>query len=376
MTKSVVTFLLLLAYVLLSIGSSILSAGLEQEVFRIESNKDLKRVEKLLNQSEADRVLVEIESGDYTLKEAFNILRSNVTVRGKGEVSLKLAPNAQCPVIAIGSQDSYLKLDDVIANIVISDLTIDGNKDFQRSEYDRKLPWIRNNGIDVRAVSGLVVERVRCDNNRSGGLVVSWGCSDVLVRECSFERNFFDGVAYYDSERVFTVDCEMRSNNGAGISLDNALTDSIFARCNLENNRDVGVFARHSSQLVFESCVVRDSGNWAFFLSHDEKNQGVFDIEIANCELIDNKGGVRLGSVTDAQSNNNRVVDTFFAGCEIDGRTNVSTAGSPLAHIGVETWLEESELNHGRSQRTVTESSPNSEALDMAISRIEDLTKG
>lgn len=368
------------ALTLLVLGSALClmaaSSPSPEANYTIRSARDFGRVEKLMNASEAERVVVTIAPGRYLVRDTFNIGRSGVELRGEGEVELRLAARAQRPVIAVGSQKEYVDERDLITGIVISDLAIDGNKERQRSEYDRKLPWIRNNGIDARAVSGLLVERIRSDNNRSGGLVISWGCSDVLVRDCVFEGNYFDGVAYYDSERVYTVDCVMRQNDGAGISLDNGFVDSVFARCRLEGNRDVGVFARDSARLVFEGCEIVGSGNWGVFMSHDEKQRGVFEILISQTRFEGNNGGVRLGSVTQKQSAGNRIAKCLFVGNDRHGRSDASTAGSPLV-VMEEDWQPTDEDGGGsRPGRLAAGDEDSERLLERAVGAIERLSRG
>ncbi|MDQ8187053.1 right-handed parallel beta-helix repeat-containing protein [Pelagicoccus sp. SDUM812002] len=303
------------------------------QVFEITRDRDFKKVQAILDERGTDPLLIKIAAGEYKLKRSLHINRSNVTVRGESGVLLKLANKAQTPVIAVGSQAEYPLDSERIQNIAILDLEIDGNREAQLSEYDRHLPWIRNNGIDVRTVTGLRVEGVRCGNNRSGGLVISWRCRDVLAKNCIFDNNYFDGVAYYDSTQVYTVDCDLRDNQGAGVSIDNAVYDALFSNCLIQNNQDVGVFARHSTGLMFYQSTIRNSGNWAFFLSHDDNENGVFNVEIASCSIEENNGGVRMGSVDTKQSSGNRVTLTSFAGNDAGGRTDLSTAGSPIDRL-------------------------------------------
>ncbi len=312
---------------------SIEVSGLPSQVFEISRNRDFKRVQRLLDEQGPIPLVVKIAAGEYKLKRSLHINRSNVTIEGEPGVVLRLGKNVQAPVIAVGSQAAHPLDSERIENIVITDLTIDGNRDAQESEYDRDLPWIRNNGIDVRTVTGLRVERVVCGNNRSGGLVISWRCVNVVAKDCVFENNYFDGVAYYDSSQVYTVDCILRNNQGAGVSIDNAVFNALFASCRIEGNRDVGVFARHSNGLMFYKTVVKNSGNWAFFLSHDEKENGVSNVEIASCEIVGNNGGVRMGSVNEIQSAENRVTLSEFAMNDRYGRPDLSTAGSPVDRL-------------------------------------------
>lgn len=354
---------------LLSIALSVAlaSAGLAErvETFTIQKNRDFERIERLMNASEADAVTVEILEGRYVLKDSFHVNRSKVKVVGKGEVVLTLGKRVQAPVIAIGSQSSYPLENERIESIELSQLVIDGNQAYQDSEYNQALPWIRKNGIDARVVTGLHLSQVTSRNNRSGGFVVSWRCHDVLARDCVFEDNYFDGVAYYDSSNVFTVDCTMRNNKGAGVSLDNAFVDSFFIRCQIEGNRDVGVFARHSERLVFQECTIANSGNWAVFLAHDEKEHGVFDIDFASCLIERNNGGIRMGSVTEEQSARNSVTLATFRQNETSGRPNVSTAGSEL-YVFDEVW------SAGVSEEE-SEVIPYSKRVYQALSRVDQL---
>ncbi|MBD5778958.1 right-handed parallel beta-helix repeat-containing protein [Pelagicoccus sp. NFK12] len=302
-------------------------------VLEIARNRDFREVQRTLEASDARSICIKIKSGSYRLRHSLHINRSNVSLVGEAGTVLRLAKNAQAPVISVGPLSEYPEEWERIENVTIANLVIDGNKDYQESEYNQQRPWIRNNGIDARTVTGLRVEGVICGNNRSGGLVVSWRCRDVVARTCVFENNYFDGVAYYDSVGVYTVDCDLRRNRGAGVSIDNAVSEALFANCRIVDNRDVGVFARHSDGLMFYKSLVKGSGNWAFFLSHDEKGKGVFNVEIASCEIVENNGGVRMGSVTAKQSAANRVVLSSFARNDLRGRGAISTAGAPLDRL-------------------------------------------
>lgn len=271
---------------------------------------------------------VRIKPNVYILTNTFHINKSNVSIIGEHGAKLVLANHVNKPVIAIGSQEETTSY--VIENIKLSGIEIDGNKENQSSEFDVNKPWIRNNGIDVRAVNRLTVENVISNNNRSGGLVISWGSSDVHVVNSEFDSNFFDGVAYYTSKRIYTSNSSMKENNGAGISLDNDITDSIFSNCILDSNKDVGIFARNAKELRFNNCVIKNSGNWAVFLGHDDNNQGVHDIMFSNCQILNNVGGILMSSTSEAQSSFNSVISSVFRGNEQGGNQNIKTEGSRI----------------------------------------------
>lgn len=312
----------------LAIVATASSQGVER--LRIETSADFGRVETALASSAAYAVEIVVAEGEYEIAESFRIARSRVSLQGEGTVRIRLADGSNCPVIALGTQKSYVESSDHIEDVVVRGLEIDGNRQNQSSEYDARYPWIRNNGIDVRGVAGLVIDEVVSSNCRSGGLVISWGCVDGLVLRSRFENNEFDGLAYYDSARIFTLDCVSSRNVCAGISLDNRFVDSVFARCLLEENGDVGVFARNSERLYFVECSVLDSGQWAFFLAHDEQERGILDSAIVRCMMSGNDGGVRMASVTAAQSRGNALVGNRFAGNARAGRADVDTCGAPL----------------------------------------------
>lgn len=275
-------------------------------------------------------ITIHLDPGDYRLTEPFHIARSRVSLVGEPGARLVLADRVNRPVLSIGSQSEFPSSDERIGWIEVSGVEVDGNWGNQDTEFSSSRPWIRNNGIDVRAVHHLTIRDVSANNNRSGGLVISWDCADVLVTESTFERNFFDGVAYYASEQIVTVDCLMAENGFAGISLDNRLVDSRFADCRLEANGSVGVFARNSVKLRFDNCVIEDSGDWGVFLAHDEKELGVHDVEIAVCQITNNRGGVFMASIDNSQSSGTRVVSSIFRGNEREGRGNIRTSGSPI----------------------------------------------
>jgi len=272
--------------------------------------------------------VIQIKSNTYILHDTYHINQSNISIVAEPGTKFILADHINKPVIAIGSQEEIPSY--TIENVSISGIEIDGNKDNQDSEYAAGMPWIRNNGIDARAVKRLTIDNVVSRNNRSGGIVVSWGSSDVHVQNSEFDNNYFDGAAYYDSRRIYTLNSSMKTNNGAGISLDNNLLDCIFSNCIIDSNQDVGIFARYSTEIRFNSCVIKSSSNWAVFLGHDEYDNGVHDIMFSSCQLLNNNGGIFVSSTNEAQSSHTSVVSSVFRGNQQGGRANIQTFGSSV----------------------------------------------
>lgn len=307
-------------------------ACIHAETVRVESDADLAHAAALAADSCGEgRLRIDLAGREFVLPDTFRILRSNVHLRGTKGTRFVLADGVEKPVIAIGVQDEVPREEQRIRRIRVSNIEIDGNKSGQSSETGREQPWIRNNGIDVRMTSDLVVEKVRSNRNRSGGLVISWKSRDVVVRDSAFDDNFFDGVAYYDSRNVRTINCSMTGNDSAGISLDNDFADSVFTRCRLVGNGDVGIFARHSHALRFDRCAIEGSGDWGAFLAHDDSNLGVHDIRFTHCTFAHNDGGIRLASVSEEQSSGVQIRACVFQ--DNGPRPDVDSAGSRVQVI-------------------------------------------
>ena len=306
------------------------------EIVNVSNIEDLAIVQELVGSHGAGGsglITIKIAPGFYELEESFRINRSNVSIIGEPETMFLLAAGVNQPVVAIGTQKEWVDSADIIENIRISGIIVDGSKDYQESELNREKPWIRNNGIDVRGARNLEIDSVVARNNRSGGLVISWKSSNVVVTDSLFEKNFFDGVAYYDSIEISTTDCIMRDNQFAGISLDNDLVDLAFTRCLVEANGDVGVFARNTKGLRFLDCTFLESSDWAVFSAHDLENFGVHEAEFEGCQFEENRGGVFMASVDDAQSSGTRVLNSTFVGNEDSGRGNIVTSGSTIVEV-------------------------------------------
>ncbi len=320
----------------LAVSAASAQAMVNAVPIKVRDSQDLNEVQTMSASLKTAKTVLQtgtvihVEAGVYTLHDTFRITRSNFAIIAEPGTKIMLAEHVNKPVLAIGTQQEAPGRTDLIENVYISGLIIDGNKAFQDSESASDANWIRNNGIDVRAVKRLTIENVVSSNNRSGGLVVSWGSSDIYVLNSEFDNNFFDGVAYYDSARIYTTNVSMKHNNGAGISLDNALSDSVFSNCIIDSNQDVGIFARNSKELRFSNCVIKNSGNYAAFLSHDDSNNGVHDLVFSSCHVLNNRGGFFFCSLNDAQSSFNSVVGTVFRGNEQADRKNIQTSGTRI----------------------------------------------
>lgn len=255
-----------------------------------------------------------VRAGTYLLSRGVHVARSNVEISGEPGTVLRLGAGANQPVLLLGS-DAQTPTTQV-QNVRISNLEIDGNQTAQSSETDPSRPWIRNNGIDVRAVEGLWIDGVNVHDARSGGLVVSWNSKTLFVSNSVFSSNRFDGIALYASEDILVDGFQCAKNGAAGLSLDNDLSQVQFSGGRIEGNGDVGIFARASKDVAFYDLVIAGNGSHGAFLSHQQlgNGTGVTRLFFAGCSFLDNSGyGLWLASPA-ADSPNNVVSSSLFSG--------------------------------------------------------------
>jgi len=299
-----------------------LRPGSDAELAELE-----ERIERIRELGDG-QIVVRLAPREYVLQDSLRLLHSNISLIGQPGSKLSLAAGVGAPVVAVGSQKSYVEEADVIEDILIFGIEIDGNRDEQDSEVMASMPWIRANGIDIRGVRNAVIDQVVSNRNRSGGLVVSWKSSNIHVADSRFEENFFDGLAYYDASGVVTHGCVASRNDYAGVSLDNDFLKSSFSECVIEGNGAVGVFARNSREISFSRCLILDSADWGVFLAHDDEMLGTHDVTLVSSRVIGNRGGLYMASVDDEQSSGTRIVNTVFEDNHRDGRRDVHSAGS------------------------------------------------
>jgi hypothetical protein len=266
-----------------------------------------------------------IKSGVHEIDSGIHINRPNVTISGEQGAIIKLKSGVNQPVFLVGTDIASPTLANLITNISISNLKIDGNQAGQSSETDPTRPHIRNNGIDIRTVSDLWINTIEIHDARSGGIVASWKSSNIFISKVNTYDNYYDGIALYDSTNIVVTDFISNNNDhGAGLSLDNELKNVIFSSGFIQGNSDVGIFARNSENMLFSNVIVSDNGNHGAFLSHDSSspsNTGIKSILFTGCSFQDNSGyGIQFASPA-TYSNKNAVTGTLFngntAGCLI-----------------------------------------------------------
>jgi hypothetical protein len=223
-----------------------------------------------------------VAAGTYECSEPIVIDRDRVALRGVGHATvLRLAPHANWPVLVVGQRAPFLPTV-ARAHIHVADLFIDGNRDqqdFECHESNRCVgaDFLRNNGISLRRVQDVLVERVTVRSARSGGLVAEHGSRRLAVRDFTSFDNHFDGLGAYRTEDSLFTGLHLHDNGrgpedrepGAGLSFDLDFVGNMVTNSLIANSRDVGLFMRDSRQNIFSAIHIRDSGSYGIFIAEN-----------------------------------------------------------------------------------------------------------
>ena len=216
---------------------------------------------------------VVLKAGVYSVIQPICLSRDNLTLRGAGSTTiLRLADNANCPVVIMGSTSNYPT--EVVKNLRVCDLDVDGNRDNQQVEcwnIQGEGDEIRNNGLTIRSVCDASVERVRSYRCRSGGLVTEKGVRRLTVSDYAAWDNHFDGLAAYVTEDSLFTQMVLRDNHGAGLSLDHKFNHNTLSDVILADN-GCGIFMRDSRENLFQGVTIRNSREHGVFMSQAATN--------------------------------------------------------------------------------------------------------
>jgi len=206
---------------------------------------------------------------DKLIEVAYPIIitNSNTKIIGGNHTILRLKNNANCPVIIIGGLRG-----NQITNVIISNITIDGNRTNQSTEY-----WIytirgviNNNGILVQNAKNVNISNIIIKSCKSGGLVTTLGVNGIIVDNIVSYDNEYDGIACYETSNGIFSNLKLYNNKAAGISLDNNFNSNTFNNCFISNNV-TGIFMRTSSYNQFNNIVITN-GKYGVFIAQVDKN--------------------------------------------------------------------------------------------------------
>jgi hypothetical protein len=279
--------------------------------------------------------VVQLAEGTYTCSAPIVIDRDNVALRGAGPgTRIVLAAGANSPLLILGQTTQQPSL--TRRNIVVSDLTLDGNRLAQTVECNQGPctagNFLRNNCITLRRVSDVLVERVTAVRARSGGLVTELGCRRVTVRDFSSSNNHFDGLAGYQTENSVFTGLHLFDNIAAGISLDIEFHHNTFNDVVITGSGTVGIFMRDSRNNVFSSMQIRGSAEHGIYLAQ-------VDSDPTKPSLGNTFSGVTIANSVQScvRVNNVSCTDNVLSAvqCVSNGSCVNEAAGGLAAQVGV-----------------------------------------
>ena len=276
---------------------------------------------------------IDIPAGIFECRAMILVKKSHVRIRGAGRslTTLHLADQSPAPVLVIGddtiiqdAQGDWVTATRV-SDILVSDLTIDGNllnqdvhNECGSGTCDGNISAIRNNGITIRGASYVTVRDVTTHDAISGGLVTEKYCDHLHLINFTSYGNHFDGFAGYQTQNSLFENVNLSRNHGAGISIDIDFDNNTFSGGLLSSNGDVGIFARDIHNVVFENLTISNSGNHGAFLADSgQPNTCPTGNEFHSVTFSGSKGyGLDIASACQGNKvTGNTVFDKNSSGC-------------------------------------------------------------
>jgi hypothetical protein len=218
---------------------------------------------------------IRLPAGRFLIYRPLVLQRDNITLRGDGSGTLLvLAPAANCPMIVIGDDSPEPMME--VKNVRVTDLRLDGNRAQQKFEcWDGLCDTgektnIRSSGVVFRRAVDCGIERIEAFECRSGGVVTEKGCRRLTIRDLRAHHNEFDGLACYQTEDSILTGLHLHDNPFAGISLDWSFDRNVIHGAVLATNGGQGIFMRDSKENVFQTILIRDSGQQGIFIAQTE----------------------------------------------------------------------------------------------------------
>jgi parallel beta-helix repeat protein len=245
-----------------------------------------------------------IRPGKYIIDSSIIINRSNIQIYGNGLVVIYLNNSVNEPCIVIGY--TIENPIETVKNVLISGLTINGNKNNQSSEFSSSKNWLRNNGISIRHAENITMRDNNIYSVRSGGIVTEKGCRFLFIENNRINNNYFDGIAVYETTDSILNNNILFKNKAAGFSIDWFVEDCIFSGNIVEYNIDQGMFLqRASNNTITDSKFIGTETYDGIYLALGS----AYNI-ISNCQFKNNnRDGVHFD---DTAGENNLLVGNFL----------------------------------------------------------------
>lgn len=279
-------------------------AGAETNYPNLFPQDDCAPIREALKNLPAGGGEVVVPAGTYMCEGPIILDRDNLTLRGEGQVIIKLKPNTDSSVVIMGKIMDFPQAADKVYNVVVANLILDGNRHQQTPKsaqdknplecwkgdcYQPGVSLIRNNGISVRNVHNSKILNVTTKSATSGGVVTEHGVRNLLVDGLNSYDNHFDGYAGYETQGAIVRNTKLHHNQGAGVSIDLHYDNNLFENMEISDNGDLGTYQRESSGNTWRNVTVARNKKNGFYMSIVEKPESCpMNNTFENTTMIDN----------------------------------------------------------------------------------------
>lgn len=264
-----------------------------------------------------------IPQGTYLITDHFVVNKSNIRVTGvKGASVIKVG--AWVDGIRV-SDDSYPATTEVIKNIEISNLTIDGN----RNGYVNGPNDTHGNGINLNSVNDVIVKDCIIKDVAEQSLVETFWESDPL--NPLSQNIIFDGnVIYNPNTSRIAIGCEGRFKNGTVVN-NSVYGSGNFVGIEISNNGGGTHFEGNNT--IRGNHLVNTTQNGVGIHMGEAQGDNVIDGNIVSGFEFGIRLGCDTGDVGDALIANNTLKNFGYGGVMIFPINNTNYQGSVSDNI-------------------------------------------
>lgn len=220
------------------------------------------------------------------------VIKENNTIHDGNYRKIKLQDNSNSPMIIVGDSD-YTEPTFRVSNITIKNFILDGNGKNQPNEIytdhiNTHSNFMRNNIINIRGSTNVLIENCIIVNARSGGICIEKSSDNITIRNCVITDSVFDGIAGYYSTNCTIEDNTIANNNAAGLSFDLSFIKTTV-RNNVLLNNDVGVFVRNCIDHTYTNNR-NFNKSWDFYFNRTDDDMETYpsDIKFINNQFFKN----------------------------------------------------------------------------------------
>ncbi len=237
--------------------------------------------------------IVYLEDGTYIISGSVTIA-SNVTLEGAGAntvIELENGANAAVTMINIGSSTS---------NVVVKDLTLNGNKANQTSgstygvnDVTNSTPGVQLNHLSVENMYG----------SAYGVMLAGSGTGSDSVTNSYIASNAGIGV-YSSTANAFIADNVITGNSGKGIDVTGAGTT--ITSNTVTSNSSYGIYATSGKGMVVSNNTIASNTSYGMYLL------GAPGLSVTGNSLTNNAGGINEAASNAIISGNTLTNNTTF----------------------------------------------------------------